>query len=146
VKQSIRRLRLAGISGKWIQRFDQQDLHMSTSRFEATIATSVSVVRREREARGHSLEQVLGDGAPKTFDLELAQLVIGRAENAEIKLPSQRASRQHAVLDLRGTDYVICDNDSHNGIFLNGVKIHSATLRDGDMIQIADCVFVYRES
>jgi hypothetical protein len=138
-------LPLAAISRKWIQRFDQQDLHMSTSRFEATIATSISVVRRERETRGHSLEQIQGDGAPKIFDMELAQLVIGRAENAEIKLSSQRASRQHAILDLRGTDYVIRDNDSHNGIFLNGVKIHSAILRDGDIIQVADCTFIYRE-
>lgn len=119
---------------------------MSTSRFEATIATRVSVVRRERETRGHSLEQIQGDGAPKIFDLGLAQLVIGRAENAEIKLSSQRASRQHAILDLRGTDYVIRDNDSHNGIFLNGVKIHSATLRDGDVLQIADCAFIFRET
>jgi pSer/pThr/pTyr-binding forkhead associated (FHA) protein len=118
---------------------------MSTSRFEATIATRISVVRRERETRGHSLEQIHGDGVPKKFNLERAQLVIGRAENAEIKLASQRASRQHAILDLRGTDYVIRDNDSHNGIFLNGVKIHSAILRDGDIIQIADCAFIYRE-
>jgi pSer/pThr/pTyr-binding forkhead associated (FHA) protein len=118
---------------------------MSTSRFEATIATRVSVVRRERETRGHSLEQIEGEGAPARFDLSLAQLVIGRAENAEIRLSSRRASRQHAVLDLRGTDYVIRDNDSHNGIFLNGVKIHSAVLRDGDVIQIGDCAFIYRE-
>src|ERR1700734_1122170 len=110
---------------------------MNTARFEATIATSVSIVRRERETRGHSLEQIEGEGAPKKFDLSIEQYVIGRAENAEIKLSSRRASRQHAVLNLRGTDFVIRDNDSHNGIFLNGVKIHSAILRDGDVIQIA---------
>jgi pSer/pThr/pTyr-binding forkhead associated (FHA) protein len=119
---------------------------MSISKFEATITTNISVVRRERETRGNSLEQIEGEGSPKKFDLKLAQLVIGRAENAGVRLASQRASREHALLDLRGTDYVIRDNDSHNGIFLNGVKIHSAILRDGDMIQIADCVFVYRET
>ncbi|HSY75057.1 MAG TPA: FHA domain-containing protein, partial [Dongiaceae bacterium] len=116
------------------------------SKFEATITTNISVVRRERETRGHSLEQIEGEGAPKKFGLASAQFVIGRAENAEIKLASHRASRQHAILDFRGTDYVIRDNDSHNGIFLNGVKIHSATLRDGDIIQVADCAFVYRET
>jgi pSer/pThr/pTyr-binding forkhead associated (FHA) protein len=119
---------------------------MSTSRFEATIETNVSVVRSERETRGHSLEQIQGEGAPQRFDLERAQFVIGRAENADIRLASQKASRQHAILNLRGTDFVIRDNDSHNGIFLNGVKIHSAVLRDGDVIQIADCAFVFRES
>jgi pSer/pThr/pTyr-binding forkhead associated (FHA) protein len=118
---------------------------MNTARFEATIATSVSVIRRERETRGHSLEQIEGEGTPKKFDLSLAQYVIGRAENAEIKLSSRRASRQHALLNLRGTDFVIRDNDSHNGIFLNGVKIHSAVLRDGDVIQIGDCAFIFHE-
>jgi hypothetical protein len=126
--------------------FSQRGLHMSISKFEATITTNISIVRRERETRGHLLEQIEGEGAPKKFDLALAQLVIGRAENAGVRLESRRASREHALLDLRGTDYVIRDNDSHNGIFLNGVKIHSATLRDGDMIQIADCTFVYRET
>ena len=29
--------------------------------------------------------------------------------------------------------------------FLNGVKVHSAILRDGDVIQLADNVFVYHE-
>jgi pSer/pThr/pTyr-binding forkhead associated (FHA) protein len=37
------------------------------------------------------------------------------------------------------------DNDSRNGVFLNGVKVHSAVLRDGDVIQVADSVFVYHE-
>jgi hypothetical protein len=119
---------------------------MSISKFEATITTNISVVRRERETRGHSLEQIEGGGAPKKFDLALAQLVIGRAENAGVRLESRRASREHARLDLCGADFVIHDNDSHNGIFLNGVKIHSAALRDGDIIQIADCTFVYRET
>lgn len=118
---------------------------MNTSRFEATIATKVSVVRSERETRGHSLEQFEGEGAPRRISLEDPQLVIGRAENAGIRLASQKASRQHATLNLRGTVFVIRDNDSHNGIFLNGVKIHSAILRDGDIVQIADCTFIFRE-
>jgi pSer/pThr/pTyr-binding forkhead associated (FHA) protein len=37
------------------------------------------------------------------------------------------------------------DNDSHNGVLLNGVSVHSAVLRDGDVIHVADSVFVYRE-
>jgi pSer/pThr/pTyr-binding forkhead associated (FHA) protein len=37
------------------------------------------------------------------------------------------------------------DNDSHNGILLNGVRVHSAVLRDGDVIHVADSVFVFRE-
>jgi pSer/pThr/pTyr-binding forkhead associated (FHA) protein len=41
---------------------------------------------------------------------------------------------------------MLFDNDSHNGVFLNGVKIHSAVLRDGDVVQVADSIFIYSES
>lgn len=37
------------------------------------------------------------------------------------------------------------DNDSRNGFFLNGLKVHSAVLRERDIIQVTDCVFVYHE-
>ena len=40
---------------------------------------------------------------------------------------------------------MLVDNDSDNGVILNGAKIHSAVLRDGDVIQVADNVFVYHE-
>ncbi|HEY1663790.1 MAG TPA: FHA domain-containing protein [Verrucomicrobiae bacterium] len=118
---------------------------MSTSQFEATIATSISVVRRERELRGRSLEQIEGEGAPRQILLDRPQFVIGRGDDADIPLASRRASRQHAILVSKGTDFAIRDNESHNGIFLNGVKIHSATLHEGDVIQVADCAFIFRE-
>jgi pSer/pThr/pTyr-binding forkhead associated (FHA) protein len=118
---------------------------MSTSRLEATIATNIAVVRREREVRLHYLEQIQGEGSPQRFSLDQPRLVIGRAPDAQIRVASRRASRQHALLTQRATDYVLCDNESHNGVFLNGVKIYSATLREGDVIQVADCTFIYRE-
>ena len=70
---------------------------------------------------------------------------MGRAADACVHLNSKRASRHHAFLRLGGTDCVLCDNDSRNGILLNGVKIHSAVLRDGDVIQAAESTFVYYE-
>jgi two-component system response regulator AtoC len=72
-------------------------------------------------------------------------LVIGRSPDAEVYVNSTLASRQHAFLRLHGTDCMIYDNDSHNGVFLNGVKVYSAVLRDGDVIQVAESVFVYSE-
>jgi pSer/pThr/pTyr-binding forkhead associated (FHA) protein len=71
--------------------------------------------------------------------------VIGRGSEAHIRLSSDRISRQHAFLRVRGTDCLLVDNDSQNGVVLNGVKIHSAVLHDGDVIQVAHTVFVYHE-
>ncbi len=119
--------------------------HMSTSKFDATVATKMIVLRKEREVRHHALEQFEGEGAPRRILLQSDEITLGRADNAMIRISSKRASRVHATLTRRGTDFVVQDNDSHNGVFLNGVKIYSAILRDGDIIQIADCAFVYRE-
>jgi pSer/pThr/pTyr-binding forkhead associated (FHA) protein len=118
---------------------------MSTHKPDATIPTSIIAVRRDREVRPYYLDQIEGEGSPRRIDLVEPKLVIGRGEDASIRVATQRASRQHAFLSRRGIDYAVRDNDSRNGVFLNGLKVHSATLRDGDVLQVADCVFVYHE-
>jgi pSer/pThr/pTyr-binding forkhead associated (FHA) protein len=105
----------------------------------------VLAVRRERKVRQYHLEQIDGPGAPRGFTLEKDEIILGRASGAGIELNSGLVSRYHAWLTRRGTDYVLRDHESQNGIYLNGVKIHSAVLREGDLIQVADCAFVYRE-
>jgi len=112
---------------------------------DVTIATKVVVLRRERAVRPHSLEQIEGEDAPRQIPLDHTEHSIGRSAEADIRVASQRASRLHALLVRRGTEFVLRDNESHNGVFLNGVKVHSAVLRDGDVIQVADNAFVYRE-
>lgn len=119
---------------------------MNPSKLDPTMpGGGTSILRRERDSRPYCLEQFEGEGSPRNMSLDRAEMLIGRGNDCDIRVPSQRASRQHAALTRKGTDYIITDKDSHNGVFLNGVKIHSAVLRDGDIIQLADCAFVYRE-
>ncbi len=113
--------------------------------FDSTIRGDDKPARRGRESRRHSLEQTDGGGAPRQIVLGPGESIMGRAADAQVHLASKRASRHHAHLRVRGTDCVLFDNDSDNGIFLNGVKIHSAVLRDGDVIQAAGSTFVYYE-
>jgi pSer/pThr/pTyr-binding forkhead associated (FHA) protein len=113
--------------------------------FDPTSTEIYKMLRVEREARRHSLEQIDGAGSPRHIFLEPGENVMGRAPDARVRVGSERASRHHAFFRLQGTDCVLCDNDSQNGIFLNGVRIHSAVLRDGDVIQAADSTFIYCE-
>lgn len=112
---------------------------------DATITAAVTILRREREMRHHSLSEFESNGTRRKISIDRAVTVMGRSDDAFIHLASKRASRHHAFLKLRGNDCVLIDNDSHNGVVLNGVKVHSAVLRDGDVIQVADSVFVYHE-
>jgi two-component system, NtrC family, response regulator AtoC len=111
----------------------------------ATIISTARTRRRHRDTRRHSLEQIEGDGSPRFILLEGDEMIIGRDPAALVRLTSKSISRQHAILRVRGTDCVLYDNDSHNGVFLNGLKVHSAVLRDGDAIMVGDNEFIYGE-
>lgn len=108
-------------------------------------ATDVAPQRQQRLVRQHWLEQVEGGGAPNNYYLTVDRIILGRSESADILLQSVKASRQHAIIERRGPEYLIRDNDSRNGIYLNGLRIHSAVLREADTIQVTDCVFIYHE-
>lgn len=112
---------------------------------DRTMSGVVITPRRDRDIRPHVLEQIDGPGSPARFSLAERELVIGRADDAAIRVESQLASRHHAVLTRHGEEYSIQDNDSRNGIFLNGLRVHSALLRDGDILLVAEGVFVYHE-
>ncbi len=111
----------------------------------ATIGASSVVPRKDRASRPHYLEQTEGEDGIRLYKLSDKKTVIGRAEDAAIRLTSPKASRQHAILRRVAGEFVLQDNDSRNGVHLNGLKVHRAVLRDGDIIQVADGEFVYRE-
>lgn len=96
-------------------------------------------------SRPHYLEMVEGPGAPRRFQLRTPATVVGRSEQSDIQVDSEGLSRRHLLVTRNGGEFVVEDLDSRNGVFLNGVKIHSATLRDMDTLQLGPVVFVYHE-
>ena len=82
-----------------------------------------------------------GQLAGQRWSLESEVLTIGRSADCEITLPERPVSRYHARVRRQGDRYVIEDLGSKNGTYLNGTLVHgSATIQDGDEIQIALCV------
>lgn len=91
------------------------------------------------------LKQTQGPGAPQGFVLGIDRMILGRSTEADIRIDSNEISRRHLVLKKVGSEYSCTDLKSRNGIYLNGVKVHSAVLKDGDSLQIGNVVLVYRE-
>lgn len=117
------------------------------SDLETTVAGDVSVVGGL--ALGEklpTLEQVRGPGAPRRFPLAAVETVVGRGQQAHVTIESTRLSRRHVVFRRSGHEFSLLDLDSANGVFLNGVKAHSAVLHEGDTIQLGDVVFVLHEA
>jgi pSer/pThr/pTyr-binding forkhead associated (FHA) protein len=120
----------------------------TTNPWDEQAPTTRHVAKRmplERPQRRHSLEQRSGPGAPRSFNLEGAEVVIGRSTECQIRIDSGDVSRKHLKLTRQDDEYGFEDLGSRNGVFLNGVKVHSAVLRDDDQVQMGDVIFVYHE-
>jgi len=100
---------------------------------------------RVRPRRAHALELTGGPGSPSRVSLERDRLTIGRAAGAGLLLDSDEVSRNHATLTRLDDEYTIEDLGSRNGIYLNGLKVHAAVLRDGDELQLGDVFLLYHE-
>jgi pSer/pThr/pTyr-binding forkhead associated (FHA) protein len=110
-----------------------------------TVESNLGLYFREKEGRPSEREQVEGPGAPRTFPLNLVHMVIGRSSDAAIRVESIEVSRRHATVKRAGQEFMVEDLESRNGIYLNGVRIHSAALREGDTLQLGNVVFLYHE-
>jgi pSer/pThr/pTyr-binding forkhead associated (FHA) protein len=77
-----------------------------------------------------------GGRAGETFPLEGERVTVGRSPDCEIFLDDVTVSRKHAVLSRSDGTFVIADEGSLNGTFVNKRRVESAELEDGDELQI----------
>jgi Domain of unknown function (DUF4388)/FHA domain len=76
-------------------------------------------------------------GAKGCFPLPRGQTVtIGRALDADLRLPDGLTSRRHAEITIVDGHVVIEDLESANGTFVNGSRVRRAQLRLGDRVLI----------
>lgn len=74
------------------------------------------------------------------------KLSIGRSEKCDLKLDGSGVSRLHAVILRKNGCYIIEDQQSSNGTFVNNNKITSPkTLENGDEIEISGNILSFSE-
>ena len=85
----------------------------------------------------HSMELDLLGGRAGT-------LVLGRAEDAELRIDDGSVSKRHAVIRFTNAHSTIEDFGSLNGTSVNGRVLTGPTpLRDGDLIRMGDAYRVF---
>ena len=77
-----------------------------------------------------------GGRAGETFHPEGERTTIGRSPDCEIFLDDVTVSRKHAELVQREGRWLVEDQGSLNGTFVNRKRVESAELEDGDELQI----------
>ena len=97
----------------------------------------------EQHREGENLRLVLlkKNGGPEIYPLDALPLTIGREPTNAIVLKDNSVSRMHARIDLAEGKVVIADLGSSNGIFVNGAKVTTFDLTDGDALEIGNFMF-----
>jgi len=68
----------------------------------------------------------------------LGKTRIGRSEESEIVLVDPSVSRAHAIVEIRRGEPVVSDVGSTNGTYVNGRRVRSQSLHDGDELLFGD--------
>jgi hypothetical protein len=87
---------------------------------------------------------MLEDNEPKScLPLEKDEFLIGRTPECDIIINSENISREHCKLYMNNGNWTVCDNDSKNGIFVNGEKTNERILCDGDIIHTGNIELIF---
>jgi Protein of unknown function (DUF3662)/Inner membrane component of T3SS, cytoplasmic domain len=95
-----------------------------------------------QQAPGRGVRLIANDG--RSYPLSIGSTVIGRGDQANLRLPDVGISRRHARLDYDGAQVVLTDLGSTNGSMVNGQRISAVALNPGDMIQIGTTTLTFR--
>ena len=85
----------------------------------------------------------LNDVLMNEIELNEGELTIGRDRNCDIAIDNAGVSSRHAIIEKRGSSFIIIDNNSTNGVFVNNKKIKLHTLKYWDEIQIYNYVLQF---
>lgn len=140
------------------QRFDvlqQQNQNVHASAMSAISESNRQINKRFDDARQKVVEQRLQESMNnksqyprlvisinntlKKYTISKPCVTIGRDDDNDVVLNSFSVSRKHAQIVYSGNEYVLIDDNSRNGVSVNGEKIvEPRHIKDGDKILLGD--------
>ncbi|MEW6734770.1 MAG: GGDEF domain-containing protein [Acidobacteriota bacterium] len=131
---------------------DNNDTHSFS---DQTIEVRMTDLRgSQSEAGGTSyhftLTVIEGRDFGCVFQLDKAETVLGRSEEADIRLDDAKASRRHLLIAKQqlgvpenAARTIAIDLDSKNGTYVNGERITQIELRNADKVQLGDTILKF---
>lgn len=74
--------------------------------------------------------------SPQTFSLTHLPVLLGRAEEADVRVEDQWVSRRHCQLDQRDGVLMVRDLGSKHGTWVNHQRVDEAPILPGDELEI----------
>jgi hypothetical protein len=137
----------------WVSRSGLKDLRRAQSGVQASppaaeatgLYSATGAARAGEGARDHRLVVERAPGHQPGMEYEIGEgAVMGRGDQAEIRLEDPFASSRHAKLVRQGGIVVIEDLGSTNGTYLNEELLGGPQpLHPGDRVRIGDSEFTY---
>ena len=75
------------------------------------------------------------DGQPP-LEFQGERAMVGRDKGCDVQIDDPSVSRRHVAFERRGGDWLVVDQGSVNGSFLDGKRVGEAPLRDGQRLRI----------
>lgn len=120
---------------------------LTTGRFrirsEAQAQVTGSSTGTDRHPRTRSARAVLEVNGSR-HPLRAPGLVVGRGNEADLRINDPGVSRQHVEFLVNGDDVEVVDLGSTNGMLVNGAKVGRAGLRDGSEVRIGRTTMTVR--
>ena len=102
----------------------------------AVLGAQDVAILRENIARSAYLIVINGRSVGKMYKLSEEETWLGRASDCFVIIDDEGVSRKHAVIRAQAEFFTVSDSNSTNGIFVNGERVASHQLQDGDRVQI----------
>lgn len=81
-------------------------------------------------------------GERKDFAIGASAAVIGRKQEADIRIPLNEVSRAHCEVRVNGQEVIIRDLGSSNGTYVNDQRVKEAALKAGDRLRVGPVLFM----
>jgi len=75
-------------------------------------------------------------GVQRVLSIDKIPFSVGRSEDCSLVVADPQVSREHACIEWDGSNYIVRDQNSRHGTFVNGVRITKALLRAGNSIAL----------
>jgi DNA-binding SARP family transcriptional activator len=111
---------------------------------QTTAVGTVTRIDQRTAVNTNSAVAQLRDTAGRNHPLRAAATHIGRLSDNDVVLDDPNVSRHHAAIIDTGSNFVIFDTRSANGVYVHHQRIRGpVALNDGDHIRICDHEFIF---
>jgi hypothetical protein len=125
------------------QQADKERLEMSRKQQEAEKIANAELVSLMK-AKGNFpwFDYVVPGPQSYRYEISNPKLAIGRGEGVDLRIQVPTLSKKHFTFWFtKQGEYWVKDENSSNGLYVNGVKVNQAKIKHGDFIQAGEVIF-----